>query len=192
MAKLNEKDNESIKTDFVRGHKDESGALVFPDCVQLGEKYGLSANAVRSKCNKERWRDLRTVLQIETAAEADAIFRQKMAGKLAEVDTFAFSLAFKGLKKVQKGLDETEASDAKSINSLAVAARLFLDISHRASGKVKKDFASIIKLERRTSVKDEQAEVEHIVSVIMENVTDVHQQNRIIAALDPQGEEEGG
>ena len=184
MPKLNDADNELIRNDFVRGVKNEDGALAFPDCEQLAKKYGLSGQAVRTKCKKEDWRSVRHVFQIEAAAQADAIFREKMVGELAKVDLSAFSVAVQGIKKVEEGLAEIPAKDARSVNAFAVALRVFQDIAHRAAGKTGKDFASILKYERKTSIQDEKATVDVITQAILAHATDVADVNKIILALE--------
>ena len=183
-------DWEAIRNDFTYGVKNEAGALVFPGCEELARQHGITGQTIRRKCNKGNWRDLREVLKLEAAAKADAEFRDKMAGELTKVDMLAFTVAVKGIEKVQKGLDEIEDNDARSINCLAVAARVFQDIAHRAAGKVKKDFAAILKIERRTNVQDDKATIQEVVRTVLEFATDEPKLDSIIAALDRV--EEGG
>ena len=121
--------------------------------------------------------------KIEVAAMADAEFRDKMAGELVKVDMLAFAVAVKGIQKVQKGLEEAADKDARSINCLAVAARVFQDIAHRAAGKVKKDFAAILKIERKTNMQDGKAAVQEIVQAVMK-VADEDAVDKIIMALE--------
>lgn len=180
----------SIRDDFIYGVRNETGALVFPDCEELGKKHGVPGQTIRRKCNKDNWRDLRVVLKLEAAAKADAEFRDKMAGELAKVDMLAFTVAVKGIQKTQKGLDEVEDNDARSINCLAVAARVFQDIAHRAAGKAKKDFAALLKIERKTTIQDEKAATEEVIQAILKFAPDETALDNIIAALDKA--DEGG
>ena len=133
---------------------------------------------------------MRQVLKVETAAKADEEFRDKMAGELAKVDMLAFNVAVKGILKTQKGLDEVEDSDARAINCLAVAARVFQDIAHRAVGKSKKDFAAILKFERKTNMQDEKVAVQEIVQAVLKFATDEASIDSIVMALEQM--DEGG
>ena len=183
-------DYDSIRNDFVYGVKNESGALVFPDCEELAKKYGLTGQTIRRKVNREGWRQVRVVLKMETAAKADEQFRDKMAGELAKVDMLAFNVAVKGILKTQKGLELVDDADARAINCLAVAARVFQDIAHRAAGKVKKDFAAILKFERKTNMRDEKVAVEEIVQAVLKFSPDEASLDTIIAALEQMDEGE--
>ncbi len=183
-------DYDSIRNDFVYGEKSESGVQIYPNCETLGKKHGVNGQTIRRRCNKEKWRDLRQVIKVESLALADAEFRDKMAGELTKVDMLSFTVAVMGIRKIQKGLEEVEDKDARSINCLAVAARVFQDIAHRAAGKTKKDFATLVKIERKTTTQDEKSSVEEVVQAVMKFAPKDADVDVIIAALEKA--DEGG
>ena len=174
----------TIRNDFVYGEKNEDGIQIYPNCETLGKKYGVKGQTIRRRCNKEKWRDLREVVKLESLALADAAFRDKMAGELTRVDMLSFTVAMKGMQKIQKGLDEVSNKDARSINCLAVAARVFLDIAHRAAGKTKTDFAAILKVERKTITQDVKIATEQVVQAVMKFAPKDSDVDIIISALE--------
>lgn len=100
----------TIKRDYVQGYTDKEGKIVCPTLEDLCDKYGCSFSTITKRSSTENWKQERKLFSNKKERKIEEKKIEVMAEESANIDNKALNIATKGLKVVEKRLENKSLS----------------------------------------------------------------------------------